>query len=240
MSRSLKNTLLAVAVSLGLSHSALAHGTFDVSAYSQAKITSITGSTDYSITAEVIIEDDVTRTYKTAIGAATSNYVNDLGIVGDENDMEVGDYLWIDTNVYGEVDGAFGTATAGTEIDAEFFVTNNSLTESLFVTLEYSNNWLLDVGFHAPYQATGRVWLNFHSHGAVNDAGSYNQIFTAEGSNSYLANFTREIAPGTTANLHFYNNVSGTATVPEAGSLTLAGLAVIGGAAAFIRKRRKV
>jgi hypothetical protein len=239
-------TVLAIVVCSGMAATAGAQGTYFAGAQSQAKILSIWGSTDYVIRGTATIDLTPSLTYKSSFGAAIADYSSALGIVSEDADnMQAGDYIWLDSSAFGAVSGLYGGASSGIDLDGVFTITNNSLTESLFVTIEYTNVWSLDLDANDPFGASGIVWLNFHSHGAVDDSGSYNQVYVNEGSSSYSVTVTREFAPGAGGGhghgvtMHFYQNLSGTATVPEAGSLSLAGLAAAGILSMMLRRKQK-
>lgn len=221
---------------------ASAHGTFDVSATTRLKLTGISGSAQYIIRGEISQSADPTRTYKHQIGSATSDFIADYGFHGaDIDNPVVGDYFQMEADAFGETEG--GYADASNRIDATFLIQNLSDTEELVLTFEYENSYSLATDFHGDVTASGRAWLNLHSHGATLTPGGFNQVNTANGSNSYFAIITATLAPGAGSgghdvSVHAYQQVSGIATVPEAGSLALSGLTCVLGVGGYLWRRR--
>lgn len=222
---------------------ASAHGTFDVSATTRLTLTGISGSSQYIIRGEISQSADPTRTYKHQIGSATSDFIADYGFHGaDIDNPVVGDYFQIEANAFGETEG--GYADASNRIDATFLIQNLSDTDELILTFEYENSYSIATDFHGDVTASGRAWLNLHSHGATLTPSGFNQVNTADGSNSYLSVITATLAPGAGSgghdvSVHTYQQVSGIATVPEAGSLAFSGLTCLVGVGGYLWRRRQ-
>lgn len=219
---------------------------FDVSSSASMTILGISGSTEYAIHLQVSESSDPARTYASDAGTGYAVSSSEFGIDAvDPHAGAVGDGIWLRNSAFGTAVGPYGYAAAGNQADGVFEIANYSLTDSLIIDFSYSYEYALDTAFDLGEVATGRVWRNLHSHGATLSPSGFNSIVTADGTAIDTLYFTATLAPGAGAggghgvSVHFYNNVSGVATVPEASSLAFCGL-FAGSAFLAVRRRRRI